>query len=152
MRKIPKADTAGILPAGFTRAVNCASVSPVFVISGMSPQGRRVSVPGFHKYAGGGSMNILMMTGTVTPFVGGVSRAVTAFARECRNAGHRLVIVAPTFERVPDSEEGIIRIPAIQHFNGSSFSVALPISGDSFVRSRRRWTPSAIHGKPLKCR
>ena len=43
-------------------------------------------------------MNILMMTNTFTPFVGGVARSVTAFAEECRKAGHRVVIVAPGFE------------------------------------------------------
>jgi 1,2-diacylglycerol 3-alpha-glucosyltransferase len=48
-------------------------------------------------------MNILMMTNTFTPFVGGVARSVTAFAQECRKAGHRVVIVAPGFEGAPKS-------------------------------------------------
>lgn len=74
-------------------------------------------------------MNILMMTNTFTPFVGGVSRSVTAFAAELRKLGHRVVIVAPEFEDMPESEEDVIRIPAIQHFNGSDFSLVLPAPG-----------------------
>jgi len=89
-------------------------------------------------------MNILMMTNTFTPFVGGVSRSVTAFARECRNAGHRVVIVTPDFEGAPDSEEDVIRIPAIQHFNGSDFSVALPIPGYLSLRLEQ-FRPDIVH-------
>jgi 1,2-diacylglycerol 3-alpha-glucosyltransferase len=73
-------------------------------------------------------MNIWMMTNTFTPFVGGVARSVAAFARECRRAGHRVVIVAPVFEGMP-LQEGVIRVPALQDFNGSDFSLALPASG-----------------------
>jgi glycosyltransferase involved in cell wall biosynthesis len=74
-------------------------------------------------------MNIWMMTNTFTPFVGGVAKSVTAFARECRRAGHRVVIVAPVFEGMPVQEEDVIRVPALQNFNGSDFSLALPAPG-----------------------
>jgi len=74
-------------------------------------------------------MNIWMMTNTFTPFVGGVARSVVAFARECRRAGHRVVIVAPVFEGMPAVEEDVIRVPALQDFNGSDFSLALPAPG-----------------------
>ncbi len=70
-----------------------------------------------------------MMTNTFTPFVGGVARSVVAFARECRRAGHRVVIVAPVFEGMPLQEEDVIRVPALQNFNGSDFSLALPAPG-----------------------
>jgi len=89
-------------------------------------------------------MNILMMTNTFTPFVGGVARSVTAFARECRKAGHRVVIVAPVFAGAPESEEDVIRIPAIQHFNGSDFSVALPIPGYVSLRLEQ-FRPDIVH-------
>jgi len=74
-------------------------------------------------------MNVLMMTNTFTPFVGGVSRSVTAFTDELRKMGHRVVVVAPEFEDMPESEQDVIRIPAIQHFNGSDFSLVLPVPG-----------------------
>jgi 1,2-diacylglycerol 3-alpha-glucosyltransferase len=89
-------------------------------------------------------MNILMMTNTFTPFVGGVARSVTAFTQECRKAGNRVVIVAPAFEGAPESEEDVIRIPAIQHFNGSDFSVALPVPGYLSLRLEQ-FKPDIVH-------
>jgi 1,2-diacylglycerol 3-alpha-glucosyltransferase len=89
-------------------------------------------------------MNILMMTNTFTPFVGGVARSVTAFTQACRKAGHRVVVVAPGFEGAPESEEDVIRIPAIQHFNGGDFSVALPIPGYLSLRLER-FRPDIVH-------
>jgi glycosyltransferase involved in cell wall biosynthesis len=74
-------------------------------------------------------MNIWMMTNTYTPFVGGVAKSVTAFTRECRRAGHRVLVVAPVYEGAPQAEVDVVRIPAIQNFNGSDFSVALPVPG-----------------------
>jgi 1,2-diacylglycerol 3-alpha-glucosyltransferase len=74
-------------------------------------------------------MNIWMITNTFTPFVGGVPRSVAAFGEECRKAGHRVVVVAPVFEGMPAFEKDVIRVPALQDFNGSDFSVALPIPG-----------------------
>ncbi len=73
-------------------------------------------------------MNILMLTNTYKPLVGGLERSVEAFSREFRKLGHRVIIVAPEFEDMqPDPD--VIRIPAIQNFNGSDFSVQLPIPG-----------------------
>lgn len=74
-------------------------------------------------------MNVWMMTNTYTPFVGGVARSVAAFTRECRKAGHRVLVVAPVYEGAPASEPDVVRIPAIQNFNGSDFSFALPVPG-----------------------
>jgi glycosyltransferase involved in cell wall biosynthesis len=89
-------------------------------------------------------MNILMMANTFTPFVGGVARSATAFAGECGNAGHRVVIVTPSFEGAPNSEEDVIRIPAIQRFNGGDFSVALPIPGYLSLRLEQ-FRPDIVH-------
>ncbi len=72
-------------------------------------------------------MNILMMTNTYAPHVGGVARSVERFAAAYRRRGHRVLVVAPEFEAMPSHEDGVVRIPAIQHFNGSDFSVVLPI-------------------------
>jgi glycosyltransferase involved in cell wall biosynthesis len=74
-------------------------------------------------------VNIVMFTNTFTPHVGGVARSVSAFAEEYRRRGHRVLVVAPTFEGMPDDEPDVIRAPAIQNFNGSSFSVPLPMPG-----------------------
>jgi glycosyltransferase involved in cell wall biosynthesis len=89
-------------------------------------------------------MNILMMTNTFTPHVGGVARSVEAFTAEYRKRGHRVLVVAPEFENMPENEVDVVRIPAIQHFNGSDFSVVLPVSG--FLTSAvYAFKPDIIH-------
>lgn len=74
-------------------------------------------------------MNIVMFTNTYTPHVGGVARSVEAFCTEYRRRGHRVMIVAPEFPEAPAAEPDVERIPALQNFNGSDFSVVLPVSG-----------------------
>jgi len=76
-------------------------------------------------------MNICMMTNTYLPHVGGVARSVSTFAEEYRKLGHQLLVVAPKFDGPPLSrrEAQIVeRVSAIQHFNGSDFSVRLPMA------------------------
>ena len=74
-------------------------------------------------------MNIVMLTNTFTPHVGGVAHSVEAFTAEYRRRGHRVLVVAPEFPGMPKNEIDVVRIPAIQNFNGSDFSVVLPVSG-----------------------
>ncbi len=74
-------------------------------------------------------MNILMLTNTFTPHVGGVARSVETFVAEFRARGHRVIVIAPEFEDMPESEADVIRVPALRKFNGSDFSVRLPIPG-----------------------
>ncbi|WOJ93119.1 glycosyltransferase [Congregibacter variabilis] len=74
-------------------------------------------------------MNIVMLTNTFTPHVGGVARSVAAFTAAYRRRGHRVLVVAPEFANMPEHETDVLRIPAIQHFNGSDFSMVLPVSG-----------------------
>lgn len=69
------------------------------------------------------------MTNTFTPHVGGVARSVTAFTNAYRARGHRVMVVAPEFENMPAMEADVVRVPALQHFNGSDFSVILPTPG-----------------------
>ncbi len=72
-------------------------------------------------------MNILMLTNTYTPHVGGVARSIERFVTSFRARGHRVLVIAPEFEEMPENETDVVRVPAIQNFNGSDFSVALPI-------------------------
>ena len=89
-------------------------------------------------------MNIVMVTNTYSPHVGGVARSVAAFSAEYRRLGHRVLIVAPEFAGMPENEVDVVRIPSIQNFNGSDFSVVLPVTGlltenlDAFQEPRRR--------------
>lgn len=71
-------------------------------------------------------MNIVIFTNTYTPHVGGVARSVEAFVTEYRKLGHRVLVVAPEFANMPEHETDVVRIAAIQNFNASDFSVALP--------------------------
>jgi len=73
-------------------------------------------------------MNIVMFTNTFTPHVGGVARAVSGLANGLRANGHRVLVVAPTFPGMPQDEEDVVRIPAVQHFAGSDFSMPLPVT------------------------
>lgn len=89
-------------------------------------------------------MNILMMTNTYLPFIGGVERSVETFTEEYRKMGHRVIIVAPAFENEPADEYDVIRVPALQHFNGTDFSVQLPIPGVLSV-ALRDFRPDIVH-------
>lgn len=70
-----------------------------------------------------------MLSNTYAPHVGGVARSIEAFARQYRTLGHEVLVVAPQFDLAKTSSEDVLRIPAVQNFNGSDFSVALPVSG-----------------------
>jgi 1,2-diacylglycerol 3-alpha-glucosyltransferase len=74
-------------------------------------------------------MNIVMLTNTFTPHVGGVARSVETFTRAYRQRGHRVMVVAPEFPNTPKEEVDVVRIPAVQNFNGSDFSMVLPVAG-----------------------
>jgi len=90
-------------------------------------------------------MNILMMTNTFLPHVGGVARSVAAFTNQLRSFGNRVIVVAPEYQANPDDEEiDVIRIPAIQNFNGSDFSAIIPIPG--FLEAHLQdFQPDIIH-------
>lgn len=90
-------------------------------------------------------MNILMFTNTYLPHVGGVARSVHAFAAQYRRAGHNVLIVAPEYEGGPAPDEPeVVRIPAIQNFNGSDFSVRLPLPAFLFSRLNE-FRPDIVH-------
>lgn len=75
-------------------------------------------------------MNICMMTNTYLPHVGGVARSVSTFAEEYRKRRHHVLVVAPEFQGKPLAPRAaaiVERVPAIQQFNGSDFSVRLPL-------------------------
>jgi 1,2-diacylglycerol 3-alpha-glucosyltransferase len=91
-------------------------------------------------------MNIALLTNTFTPHVGGVARSVEAFAKAYRELGHRVLVVAPEFEDAPEYETDVFRIPAIQHFNGSDFSVVLPVPS-GLSDKMEEFKPDIIHSQ-----
>ncbi len=70
-----------------------------------------------------------MFTNTYLPHVGGVARSVENFSCTLRQQGHQVLIIAPHFPNSKEEETGVIRVPAMERFNGSDFSVYLPIPG-----------------------
>lgn len=67
-----------------------------------------------------------MFTNTYSPHVGGVARSVSGLAEGLRDTGHHVLVVAPEFPKTPSNEEGVIRMPALQEFAGTDFSIPLP--------------------------
>lgn len=73
-------------------------------------------------------MKICMATNTYLPHVGGVARSVHQFSQDLCELGHEVLVLAPEFKKdEPETSEGVLRLPAIQNFNGSDFSVRIPI-------------------------
>jgi 1,2-diacylglycerol 3-alpha-glucosyltransferase len=71
-------------------------------------------------------MKIAMFTNTYLPHVGGVAKSVETLSTECRKLGHEVKIVAPEFDGAV-ADDAVLRVPAIRNFNGSNFSVRLPV-------------------------
>ena len=90
-------------------------------------------------------MNILLMTNTYKPLLGGLEKSIERFANEYRKCGHRVVIVVPEY---PDMrpEEDVVRIPAAQHFNGTDFSLQLPIPG-VLDEALGKFRPDIVHSQ-----
>jgi len=89
-------------------------------------------------------MNILMMTNTYFPMVGGLEQSVYSFSEAFRSLGHEVLIVTPAFGGAPREEPGVIRIPAFQKFGGTVFSVNFPISG-LLKRYMKEFVPDIVH-------
>ncbi|MDB5104221.1 MAG: glycosyl transferase group 1 [Fibrobacteres bacterium] len=89
-------------------------------------------------------MRIVMMTNTYLPHVGGVARSVESFSTGLRELGHNVMVVAPEFPGMPEKETDVVRVPAIQRFNGSDFSVRLPVPG-LLTDPLERFQPEIIH-------
>lgn len=85
-----------------------------------------------------------MVTNTFAPHVGGVARSVTAFTDEYRRRGHEVLVIAPEFAGAPAHEVGVLRVRALQNFNGSDFSVVLKPSG-RLSRVVQAFAPHLIH-------
>jgi 1,2-diacylglycerol 3-alpha-glucosyltransferase len=92
-------------------------------------------------------MHIAMFSNTYLPHVGGVARSVARFTEDLRHLGHRVLVVAPIYpgstEKDADTAD-ILRVPAIQRFNGSDFSMRLRLP---FVIDQRidEFAPDLIH-------
>lgn len=89
-------------------------------------------------------MNICIVTNSYKPLISGVTRSITSFAEEYRRRGHRVLVVAPQFTDSPPEELHTIRLPAIQNFNGSDFSVSVPLFTD-YIDKIDDFKPNIVH-------
>ncbi|MGM0692625.1 MAG: glycosyltransferase [Pseudomonadota bacterium] len=89
-------------------------------------------------------MNVLMFTNTYLPIVGGVSESVQRLKRRLQAAGHRVLVVAPRLEGQPRKEVDVVRVVAVQHFNGSDFSLPVPIPGQ-LHEAIEAFDPDIVH-------
>ncbi len=75
-------------------------------------------------------MKVCFFTNTFLPHVGGVARSTETLLADFRRLRHRVLVVAPEFAEGPAPrrvERSVERVPAVQNFNGSDFSVRLPL-------------------------
>ena len=89
-------------------------------------------------------MRIVMFTNTYVPMVGGVALSVDRFTRGYRERGHRVLVVAPDYADRTEPETETLRIPSIEKFNNSDFSLAVPLGGD-IERTIEAFRPQIIH-------
>ncbi len=77
--------------------------------------------------------------------IGGVSRSVFTLSEDLQGLGHQVLIVAPTYaEQEDDKRLDVLRVPAIQKFNGSDFSLRIPLP--FIIRERLdAFQPDFIH-------
>ncbi len=85
-----------------------------------------------------------MCTNTYLPHVGGVARSVHTFAEAFRKLGHQVRVLCPAFEEVAANEQHIIRVPAVQKFNGSDFSVPFPVPL-ALAEELQQYAPHIVH-------
>jgi glycosyltransferase involved in cell wall biosynthesis len=88
-------------------------------------------------------MKIALFTNTYLPHVGGVARSVKTLEDACRQRGHEVLVIAPEFKEALPSPH-VLRVPAIQNFNGSDFSVQLPAPG-VIKEAMAAFEPDLIH-------
>lgn len=85
-----------------------------------------------------------MFSNTYAPHVGGVAHAIDSISGELRRSGHAVLIVCPEFPGMAPNETDVVRIPAVQRFNGTDFSVALPVTV-GLREAIARFRPDVIH-------
>jgi len=73
-----------------------------------------------------------------------VARSVESFTAEYRRRGHEVLVVAPEFRDSPRDETGVVRLPAIQNFNASDFSLVLPAFG-GLAETLDTFQPEVVH-------
>jgi glycosyltransferase involved in cell wall biosynthesis len=85
-----------------------------------------------------------MLTNTYPPIVSGVAKSIVAFDQEFRRRNHDVMIIAPEADDHRDDDPHVVRVPAIQHFNGSDFPLPVPSPG-LIAKAVDDFRPDIIH-------
>jgi 1,2-diacylglycerol 3-alpha-glucosyltransferase len=88
-------------------------------------------------------MKIALFTNTYLPHVGGVARSVKTMEDAFWRHGHEVKIVTPDYDHAIPAAH-VLRVPAIQNFNGSDFSLSLPLP-NVIRESMDRFQPDLVH-------
>lgn len=89
-------------------------------------------------------MRIAMFTNLYLPLVGGIQRSIATFKEAFEARGHEVLVITPLVEDDPLDDLTVIEVPAIQHYNGSDFAVALPLPSD-VARRLEAFSPDLVH-------
>lgn len=89
-------------------------------------------------------MRLAIFTNTYLPHTGGVARSVESLRRGLEARGHRCLVVAPEYTGQDTTDPWVVRVPAIRNFNGSGFSLRLPLPAGVGERIRR-FRPDLVH-------
>lgn len=88
-------------------------------------------------------MRIAVFSDSYLPYRSGVVRSVETFAKELKQAGHKIFIFAPRYG--PDEqEEDVFRFPSVRAPNFKEFAVALPWA-PGLKQTLRRWQVDLVH-------
>jgi len=87
-------------------------------------------------------MNILMLTNSFKPQIGGVAKSVETFSKEYIKLGHNVLIIAPKYKETIKDENNIIRTPSIKKLNNSEFSVGFPFVN---INKINKFNPDVVH-------
>lgn len=88
-------------------------------------------------------MNILMITNTYAPIIGGLEKSIQVFSARFRKLGHKVIILAPAMKGILKKESGVLRIPASQIFGMDfPFPLSLPAFLEKLIDSFR---PDIVH-------
>lgn len=89
-------------------------------------------------------MNILMVTNTYRPHIGGVANSVYSFSVAFERQGHKVLIICPEYPSRYGDGPPCIRVQALQRFNTSDFSLPISLPAD-LIPKVAEFKPDLIH-------
>jgi len=90
-----------------------------------------------------GRLRIGLFTDTYLPQVNGVAISVSLLARQLREMGHAVLVIAPRFAGYREPDPNVLRLPAVRGMQTPPFDVALPSA--RATRALRQMQLDVIH-------